>query len=406
MYINATVSECPVNIGHLFCRMNGGFMLKSEKRYIIVWRILYAIAQGWFRLIFKFKREKYNLETPALIISNHVTNYDPILLALSFPKNNIHFVASEHLFRLGWVSKLIIWLVAPIARKKGSNGMDTAMATARTLRAGRSVCIFGEGETTWNGKTNSIVPSTGSLARMCGANLITYRLEGGYLTAPRWGKGIRRGQMRGHIVNTYTPEQLKAMRPDEITNMINRDIYEDSWAEQKKNPIRYRGRNRARRIEAALFACPECKGIGTVFGKGNHVRCSCGLDVVYSEYGTFDPQKPFANMAEWDEWQHKLLVDGEYDRKNTDFAVQNVTLTEVTTDHGEKVLEKGTMKLCGEEIAVGTQRFPMREIANMALIQTRTIVFSRQGTYYEIKAEGNCCLRTYLAVWQNLNGSK
>ena len=224
-----------------------------------VWRALYALLHRGFEWAFRFEHENYTLERPALIISNHVTNYDPILLALSFPKDQMYFVASEHLFRRGLTTKLIRWLFAPIARRKGSNGMDTAMATMRKLRDGSSVCIFGEGETTWNGISQSIVPSTGNLAKLCRADLITYRLEGGYLTAPRWGQTIRRGRMRGHIVNRYTPEQLKTMKPDEVTAMINRDLYEDAWARQKEETVRYKGKKLAEKIEIALFMCRSAR---------------------------------------------------------------------------------------------------------------------------------------------------
>lgn len=74
---------------------------------------------------------------------------------------------------------------------------------------------------------------------------MTYRFEGAFLTAPRWGKGVRKGRMRGHIVNIYTPEQLKDMSPEEITEAINRDIYEDAWSRQKQEPTVFRTRRMA-----------------------------------------------------------------------------------------------------------------------------------------------------------------
>lgn len=125
--------------------------MDEKTRYLKIWKLLNAVAHRYFEIRFHFSHEKYTLEAPSLIISNHVTNWDPLLLAICFPENNLHFVASEHLFRMGKISKLIKWLVAPIPRRKGSNGTDTAMASIRKIRSGSSVALFAEGETTWTG---------------------------------------------------------------------------------------------------------------------------------------------------------------------------------------------------------------------------------------------------------------
>lgn len=383
----------------------GEAQMNSRERQTKLWRALCALLHVGFEKRFNFAHDRHRLEKPALIVANHVTNYDPILLGISFPYKQIYFVASEHLFRKGLLTRLLRYVFSPIARRKGSNGMDTAMACMRTLRDGYSVCIFGEGETTWDGLSQNIIASTGSLARVCNAPLITYRLEGGYLTAPRWGKGIRRGRMQGRIVNEYTPEQLRAMSPEEITAAINRDIYEDAWQRQEAEPVRYRGRNRARQIEVALFMCPKCRRIGSVYGEGNRVKCSCGLDLHYTEYGAFEPAEPFRNMAEWNAWQHAQLKSGDYDHSDAAFDTENVSLMEIESDHQEKLLAAGTLQLKNNTLHLGEYRFALGDIFNMALVQRRLLVFTHNGKYHELRAEKPCCMRKYLAMWNNINES-
>ena len=145
--------------------------MNNERRYIRIWKLLYLIGHGYIERKFKFNHDKASPGRACLVVSNHVTNWDPMLVALSFPDANLHFVASEHLFRMGWISKLICFLVAPIARRKGSSGLDTAMNSLRTLKAGGSVCLFAEGECSWDGCSANIVSSTGTLARASGAPL-------------------------------------------------------------------------------------------------------------------------------------------------------------------------------------------------------------------------------------------
>ena len=379
--------------------------MDENKRYQKVWRMLYAIAHRYFEKRFKFSYEQYQLDGPALIIGNHVTNWDPLLLALSFPKNHIHFVASEHLFRLGWVSKLISFLVAPIPRRKGASGAATTMDCLRKMRAGRAVCIYGEGETTWDGRTKGIFPATGTLARASGATLITYRMEGGYLTAPRWAKKNRKGRMRGYIVNRYSPEQLKAMKPQDIEAMINKDIYEDEWERQKTDPVKYRGKNLAQDIEVAVFLCPKCKKIGTIHGEGDHLSCECGFKTSVTEYGTFEPAEPFENMAQWNDWQHECLKNGDFVHGDTLFSDPGMTLFHYTEGvrKGE-ITETGDLSITKETMTVGSRSFPIAEISDMALIQRKKLCITHGDEYYEIKAENPCCLRKYLAVWQNETG--
>lgn len=367
-------------------------------RHKKLWKVLNAVICPVFSHMMHFTGKKYRLPTPTLVIANHVTNFDPFLVAASFPKDQIYFVASEHLFRKGFLSKIIHYLVGPIARRKGSTGGDAAMAMLRKLRAGHSVCIFGEGETSWNGVNHPFFPGTGDIARLSKASLITYRLEGGYLTAPRWGKGIRRGKMQGGIVRTYSPEELQNMSSQEIDEAIKRDLTENAWQRQKENHFRYKGRNRAQYIETALFLCPKCHQWSTIKGQGNQVQCRCGFETTYSEYGTFDPPVPFENLLEWDEWQQEQL-------KNTEelpaFRDEDVTLMQLQPDHTETILTKGTLSLFDHSLRIHSHCFPLKSISNMALVKTNILMFTCLGIYYEVHAKRPLCLRKYLAVWKN-----
>lgn len=375
--------------------------MEEKKRLQKVWQSLVSVAHGFLELKFKYTHDKVNPEGPCLIVSNHVTNWDPLLLAISFPKRHIHFVASEHIFRMGRVSKLIRYLVDPIPRRKGANGAATAMDCVRKMRAGGMVCVFAEGETTWDGRSQKVFPATGTLAKISGATLITYRFEGAYLTAPRWGDSVRRGGMHGHVVNTYSPELLKTMTPQAIEDMMNADIYEDAWARQKEKNAKYPGRNRAKHIETALFMCPECKTVGNLKGKGNYVSCTCGMKFKLNEYGTFDAPSPFENMAEWDEWQHARLAEEDFVHDGAFFSEGEVTLAKIDADGVETQLLTGALSIDRDNLRIGERRFELSQISDMALVQRRKLAFLFDGVYYELQTPEPRCLRKYYAVWKN-----
>lgn len=374
--------------------------VKEIKHLDKKWNAIQFILAPFFNRIFRFEHESFIPEGPCIVVSNHVTNFDPILVGLCFPKTPLCIVASEHLFRKGWMTSAIRWLFDPIAKRKGSSGMETAMACMRKIRAGRTICIFAEGETTWDGLTQPILPSTGSLARMSGATLVTFRLEGGYLTAPRWAAKMRRGKMRGKVVGTYSPDILKAMKPEEINEIINRDLYEDAWARQREEKVAYKCKNPAENIEVALFLCPKCKRLGTISGKGKRIKCACGLDVEYTPYGHFDPSVPFENMAQWDAWQHETLEKGDICKEGSVLSDDGLILNEITADHGQQEIARGSMAFSPDGLRFGDMNFPFSQISNMALLQRRKLVFTHEDRYLEISRKKPLCMRKYLAAWQ------
>ena len=372
--------------------------VKDNKR---IWKFLYTVAHNFVLHRFNMKAEPCRIDGPCLIISNHVTTWDPLLLAMSFRDNPINFVASEHIFRNGFISKVLEKLVAPIPRRKATTGSDTVKACLRRLKEGAAVCIFAEGDATWDGITHDIFPATGKLARLGNATLVTYRLEGGYLSLPRWSKKLRRGLMRGGPVGIYPPEQLRKMKPEEIDELINRDIFEDAWERQRNEQIEYKGKNIAEGIEQAYFVCPKCGRIGTVKGVGDHIVCDCGFDVLYTAKGFLEPAEPFETLAQWDKWQHEKLREMTGEADGMLFSDAGLTLTEIGAGHSEQILSRGELCQYTDSISCGDMSFMLSDISNMAMVKSNILLLSSREHYYEIRASKPCCLRKYLAVWNN-----
>ena len=371
--------------------------MDERTRHLRTYRFLYQLIKWPVSRIFNYTHGDDKLEVPTLVVSNHVTDVDFFFLALGLNGSHMYFVASDHMFRWGFLSKVIHYLVAPIARRKATTAMDTAMTMIRKLRAGHSICLFGEGESSWNGRSIPIYPATAMLARVSGVPLKTFRIEGGHLIMPRWGKGLRRGRVHGHVVNTYSPERLKAMTNEQINEIINRDLYEDAWERQKQQPVRYRSRKRAEAIETLLFMCPECRRIGTLHGKGHQVICSCGFKRDMNEYGTFEPAEPFENIALWDDWQIERLLKGDY-TQNSRLMDDGMTLKVLSEPDVQPV--EGTLYAEKDTLCFGDKRFEFAEISNLALIQKRVMVFNSKDQYYEIRGAKPLCLRKYLILWE------
>jgi 1-acyl-sn-glycerol-3-phosphate acyltransferase len=277
-------------------------------KHILIWKLLRFPAFLFLKIRFNYSFEKApKIPGPFLLISNHVTDLDPLMVGCSFSQQ-MYFVASEHLFRKGFLSRLLVWLVAPIARIKGSTDTASAMNIIRTLRRRGNVGLFAEGDRSWNGLTSSLHPTTARLIKAAKATLVTYRLSGGYMTSPRWSRIFPRGRMYGRYINIYSPERLERMSVGELTEAVMCDIYEDAYERQRKEHIAYKGPRLAEGLELAIYTCPVCKGVCTTHSKEDLFYCDCGMQASYNVNGFFEGElRPFDTIRDWDAWQEDFL---------------------------------------------------------------------------------------------------
>lgn len=370
--------------------------VKRRKR----WKLVTRLIRGFVCRRFRLTAEPCTLPGPFLLVANHVTNWDPLMLAVSFPDTPIRFVASEHIFRHGLISRILEWLAAPIPRRKAASGADTVKSILRALKEGESVGLFAEGDASWDGLTHTVFPATGKLARMAGVPLVTYRLEGGYLSLPRWSSRRRLGRVHGAAVGIYQPEELKKIKGGEITALIDRDLYEDAFERQKTEHVRFRAEKRAEGIERGFFLCPKCGRLGGVHGVGNYVNCDCGLRLFYTEEGFFDPPEPVATLAEWERVQQKALEKICAEADGALFTDDGLTLHEIGSGHRETKLGRGTLTQQPDALELAGRRFALSDIDSMAMVKSNILLFTVGDSYYEIRASQPCCLRKYLMVWQ------
>ena len=374
---------------------------KGQGRHRFIWRLV-----RWPVILLLKLKFNYTMETapdvprPYIVLSNHNTDWDPVLVGSAF-KKQMYYVASEHIFRRGWISKLLYWLMAPIARTKGSTDGAAAMSILRTLKRGNNVCIFPEGNRSWNGVTGPLHPTTAKIVKASKTALVTFKMTGGYLTSPRWCLSNRRGRMHGRVENVYTAEQIAGMSEEELMSAIERDLYEDAFETQRGEMTPYKGHVIASRLETALYVCPKCGGLCTMHSYDTRFYCSdCGLSVIYNPYGFFENGNndvTFSTVYEWDVWQEKKLREMDFS-SDPIFTDEDQTLLEIDGDHTSKVIAEGTMTLHPDRLEIGEFSVKLSDISQMALHGRETIVFSSRGANYEVYSVKSRSGRKYVTV--------
>ena len=374
--------------------------MEHIRRHRCAWKVLRALLRGFIRRKFNYDHEVCREKGPFLVLCNHNTDWDPLLLGCAFPEY-LSFVASEHAFRMGFLSRLMDYLLAPVSRVKGKTALDTVVTIMRRLREGVSIAMFPEGHRSFNGVTGEIYAATGKLARRTGASLVTYRLEGGYYSSPRWaGDSLRRGRMKGRVVHVYSPEELKAMSVDEVGAAIRRDLYTDAYAEQRREMVPFKGKKLAEHLETVLCRCPVCGGIDTMKSSGDTLKCSCGFAVRYDEYGFLRGENsPFDNITDWDTAQTEALLALADAAEDLIFSDDAMVLREIDPEtHGETVLGTGEMKLFRDRLELCGRVFPLAEIGGFTLTGPQTVDFSVGGRSFEVISPEVRCTRKYMTV--------
>ncbi len=115
-------------------------MEKALARHKRVFRFCLKLLNGTLKSIYGFHPEPANVgKGPYLIAANHNGELDPALLALSFWEH-MYFVSSEHVFRKGFLSWLLVYFFAPISRVKGTTDAIAALNIIRTVKK-RHKCL-------------------------------------------------------------------------------------------------------------------------------------------------------------------------------------------------------------------------------------------------------------------------
>lgn len=222
-----------------------------------------------YRLKYKNYKELKN-KGPFVILSNHTVNPDPIALGLSFPFL-IYFIATEQIFNLGFLSKLLVWAVNPIKKSKAQSDITTIRKARRIVSEGGSIGIYPEGNVTYTGRTVKIEKSTVKLIKLLKIPVIIFIKEGLFLSNPRWSLKRKKGKAKQYIRKIIYPEEYLLLSDDDLYELIKELLYVDAYKEQYTNPIHYKGKDLALGLERLIFMDLKSNIPFVTYSKGNRL---------------------------------------------------------------------------------------------------------------------------------------
>lgn len=258
---------------------------KIHSRKITPPNFIYNIL-GWAWKTFVAK--KYNIhytdhvgmskiEGSYLFISNHASRLDYIFTGIPVLPKRMNYVAGYNEFHRSHLS-LVFKLLHVIPKKNFVPDIYTIKEILRVLKAGGRICIFPEGMSSISGANQPVAIGTGKLIKKAGVPVYYSVIRGGYLTSPKYNLRDRCGRVEVEIRQLFTVDDLEKLTTAEIEDIINKSIYHDDYAWNKKAQNHYDiGENGAENLEDLLFWCPKCGKQHVMATEGNKIFCkACG----------------------------------------------------------------------------------------------------------------------------------
>ena len=85
-----------------------------NRKHIFFYTLLRPLVILFLKIRFGYRFETVkNIPGNYIVLSNHATDYDPLFVGASFPKQ-MYYVASEHIARWKHFYKLLDYVLAPI----------------------------------------------------------------------------------------------------------------------------------------------------------------------------------------------------------------------------------------------------------------------------------------------------
>lgn len=349
-------------------------MQKTKKwmqfRHRVVTAILRPILKSYARWkygisIKPFKEEGHR---PYLIVMNHQTGFDQFFVAAAF-RQPVYYLATEDIFSMGWVSRLIQWLVAPIPIRKQTTDIQAVKNCIRVAREGGSICLFPEGNRTFHGQTVYMNPSIASLAQKLGLPLAILRLEGGYGVQPRWSDVVRRGRMRCYVSRVIEPEEYRAMTKDALFDLIQAELSVD----EARVTGEFRHTKNAEFLERAMYICPWC-GLTTYESSGDIIRCTkCGRKIRHlptKELEGVECSFPHRFVADWYHWQEDFLngMDPLTLTKEPVYQ-ESVRISRVHLyKYKELIKKEASLCLYGDRLILDGREFPFDQVSALVVL--------------------------------------
>ena len=282
--------------------------MKVKRPNAALYLIAYALVYPALKICFRLKVDRKNLSLPkkgpCIILSNHITMYDFLMVMLPLYPHRINTVTSQKYFLYRPLHK-ILPMMGCIPKNMFDPDIRSVVGMKTVINRGDKILLFPEGRCSSSNAYVGMNIATGKLIKKLGVPVITCCLEGAQICKPHWRKGFRFGRERVTYANLFTREELESLSVDEINAAIDLRLSGRDGVTPPDKPFRtLTARRLAEGLHLILYWCPKCGSEYTTESRGNTIRCTnCGNAADIDRYGNLIPSPgsiiPDVSISSW-----------------------------------------------------------------------------------------------------------
>lgn len=321
------------------------FQTHARKPRPLLYSFIAYLIRPYFFIKFKVKVNKEsikNIKGPAVLLFNHPSRFDFLYSFLPVLPKRVSPVVAFYYFCNYRLGRLLNNLGA-FPKFLYQADVSAIKNIIKVIKNNGILGIAPEGRLAAYGALEKVIPSTAKMLKKLAVPVYQTKINGAYLTAPKWAKSTRRGQVSVDYELILSAEDIKNMSVNEILNVLNEKGNYDDFKWQEENHIYYKGKNFAEGLEDILYICPVCGKEYSYSSKDNTIKCNhCHTEVTLDNYYNFitDNNNIPKNIRDW------YLLQKEIERKNIEDPNYSLT-SHVTLKHphpkgkGFKVVGEG-----------------------------------------------------------------
>ncbi len=381
-----------------------------KKRHYIITRLVRPFVGLYFKIVYRLKinvPRVHKKDGPFIVLANHTVNPDPIIMGLSFPFH-LYYIASEQIFNLGLLSHLLNYAVNPIRKSKSVSDINTIRKIKRIVTEGGSIGIFPEGNTTYDGITATIHPSTAKLIKMIKLPVLILNTKGLYLTYPRWAVFRKKGKSEIYLKKRLEVSDYENLTDDELYKVLIENLHVDAIKDQETSNVLFKGKNMAEGLQRMVFIDLDKKIPFVTYTTGNSLKSTMSdFELIYQTNGKLltkagkevtlheinnEVKSAYYAYYQTSPLQHLFVENVE--------MIESLPTKKISHGKVELNLRKDSFYFIGKD---GPVNWHFDDITNIAIQGKRQIIIYMANKTYLVRLELASSPYKYLLTYQIYN---
>ena len=203
----------------------------NDFKAFITWLAAQFVCNIFRVKVITIDKDKMPESNQALIVSNHQSILDPLIMISLFRKKAFSFIMKQEVLSYPAVGR---WLYGcgfiPLDRDNNRNGLESIVLASKKVAKGNAVCVFPEGTRNKNGSLIEFRPGVFKIAQRSKSPIVVTVIDNVYRAKKRFP--FRSTKVLFKVVEVIPYEEIKDQTTQEIAQRVHK-LMADSLEEFK-----------------------------------------------------------------------------------------------------------------------------------------------------------------------------